>query len=328
MQAMPRKIEISHRTIIFSVLFLLFLWFLYSIRDIILEFIVALLIMAILDPIVSRLSKYKIPRVLSVLVVYIVVIGALVFVIGAIIPPLIEQSSAFAGGLPKYLGNIGISTFISEQIVKQILSQIGTLPGQAVKLGVSIFSNVLGVITVLILAFYLLLTRGKLDEALGFFFGDAKKKEVSRIVDMLETRLGGWARGELALMFLVGTLTYIGLSILGIPFSLPLAILSGLLEIVPYLGPIISAIPGVIIGLGISPVIGLAAMAVYFLVQQIENYVFVPKVMEKSVGVNPIITLLALAIGFRLAGIVGVIMSVPVVISVQVIVKEYLLSKD
>jgi len=325
---MPRKIEISHRTIVFTVLFLLFLWFLYSIRDIILELVVALLIMAILDPTVTRLLKYKIPRALSVLVVYIVAIGVFAFVIGAIIPPLIEQSSAFAGGLPKYLGNIGIPTFISEQVIKQILSQIGTLPGQVVKLGVSIFSNVLGVITVLILAFYLLLTREKLDEALGFFFGDSKKKDVSRIIDMLEARLGGWARGELALMFLVGTLTYIGLSILGIPFSLPLAILSGLLEIVPYLGPIISAIPGVIIGLGISPVMGLAAAAVYFLVQQIENYVFVPKVMEKSVGVNPIITLLALAIGFRLAGVVGVVMSIPVVISVQVLVKEYLLSKD
>jgi len=325
---MPRKIEISHRTIVFTVLFLLFLWFLYSIRDIILELVVALLIMAILDPIVSRLSKYKIPRALSVMLVYVVAISVFAFVIGTIIPPLIEQSSAFAGGLPKYLGNIGVSTFVSQQIISQILSQLGTLPGQAVKLSVSIFSNVLGVVTVLILAFYLLLTREKLDEALGFFFGNARKKEVSGLVDKLEKRLGGWARGELALMFLVGSLTYIGLTILGIPYSLPLAILSGLLEIIPYLGPIISAIPGIIIGLGISPLIGLAALAVYFLVQQIENYVFVPKVMEKSVGVNPIITLLALAIGFRMAGVVGVVMSVPVVISVQVLVKEYLLSKD
>ena len=325
---MPRKIEISHRTIVFTVLFLLFLWLLYIIRDIILEFFVALLIMAILDPTVTRLSRFKIPRAVSVLVVYILTIGVISLTIGAIIPPLVEQTAGFATGLPKYLGNLGVSRFISDEIVRQLLNQIGIIPAQALKIGISIFSNVLGVLTVLILAFYLLLTRDKLDEALGFFFGDDRKKEAIKLIDVLEEKLGGWARGELAIMALVGVSTYFGLTLLGIPFALPLALLAGLLEIVPYLGPTISAIPSVIIGLGISPVIGLAVAALYFLIQQVENYVFVPKVMEKSVGVSPIITLLSLAIGFRLAGVVGIVMSVPIVISIQVLVKRYLLPKE
>lgn len=324
---MPRKVEISHRTIVFTVLFLLCLWILYLIRDIILEFFVALLIMAILDPTVTRLGRFKIPRALSVLVVYILAIGLVVFTLGAIIPPLVEQTAAFATGLPKYLENLGVSSLVSDEIIRQILSQIGSLPGQVVKLGLSLFSNVLGVITVLMLAFYLLLTRDKLAESLGFIFGETKRNEAIKLIDTLERQLGGWARGELSLMVLVGAFTYIGLIILGIPFSLPLALLAGLLEIVPYLGPIISAIPAVIIGLGISPIIGLAVAALYFLVQQVENYVFVPKVMEKSVGVSPIVTILALAIGFRLAGVVGVAMSVPVVISIQVLVKRYLLAR-
>jgi len=325
---MPRKIEVSHRTIVFTILFLLFLWLLYIIRDIILIFFVALLIMAILDPTVRRLSKFRIPRGLSVLVVYLLVVGLIVLTVGTIIPPLVDQTAAFASGLPGYLANLGVSSFVSGEVVRQILSQIGSLPGQAVKLGVSIFSNILDVLTVLILAFYLLLTREKLDEALGFFFGEEKRNETAKLIDILEDRLGGWARGELALMILVGATTYIGLTILGIPFSLPLALLAGLLEIVPYLGPIISAIPAVIIGLGISPILGLASAALYFLIQQVENYVFVPKVMEKSIGVSPIITLLALAIGFRLAGVVGIVMSVPVVISIQVVIKRYLLTKE
>ncbi|OGM15969.1 hypothetical protein A2V56_04365 [Candidatus Woesebacteria bacterium RBG_19FT_COMBO_42_9] len=325
---MPRKIEISHRTIVFMVLFLLFLWLLYLIRDIILEFFVALLIMAILDPTVTRFSRFKIPRAISVLVVYILSIGLISLTIGAIIPPLVEQTAAFAVGLPKYLANLGVSRFVSDEIVRQLLNQIGIIPAQALKIGISIFSNVLGVLTVLILAFYLLLTRDKLDEALGFFFGDDRRKEAIKLVDVLEQKLGGWARGELALMVLVGVSTYFGLILLGIPFALPLALLAGLLEIVPYVGPIISAIPSVIIGLGISPIIGLATAALYFLIQQVENYVFVPKVMEKSVGVSPIITLLALAVGFRLAGVVGIVMSVPVVISIQVIVARYLLTKE
>jgi predicted PurR-regulated permease PerM len=112
---------------------------------------------------------------------------------------------------------------------------------------------------------------------------------------------------------------------MGIPYALPLAILAGVLEIIPLLGPIISAVPIALIGFGISPVIGFAVIALSFSVQQIENYLLVPKIMEKSVGVSPIITLLALAIGARFAGVVGAIISIPTVIMLQVLAKEYLI---
>ena len=325
---MPRKIEISHRTIIFAVLFLIFLWLLYYIRDLILELFVALLIMAILNPLVTRLSKFKIPRAISVFIVYLVVFGVFGAAIAGIIPPLVEQTTSFVNNLPKYLSSLGIGGYINEQITGQLLSQLGSIPGQIVKVGISVFSNVVAVITVLILAFYLLLARNKLEDQLGLFFGDDKKRELGRIIDLLESRLGGWARGALTLMALVGVSNYIGLVILGIPFALPLAILSGLLEIIPYLGPVVAAIPAVIIGLSISPLMGLAVAALAFLIQQLENYLFVPKVMEKSAGVSPIVTLLSLAVGFRIAGVVGVVISVPVVLTVQVLLSKYLFSKD
>jgi len=325
---MPRKIEISHRTIIFAVLFLIFLWLLYYIRDLILELFVALLIMAILNPLVTRLSKFKIPRAISVFIVYLVVFGVFGAVIAGIIPPLVEQTTSFVNNLPKYLSSLGIGGYINEQITGQLLSQLGSIPGQIVKVGISVFSNVVAVITVLILAFYLLLARNKLEDQLGLFFGDDKKRELGRIIDLLESRLGGWARGALTLMALVGVSNYIGLVILGIPFALPLAILSGLLEIIPYLGPVVAAIPAVIIGLSISPLMGLAVAALAFLIQQLENYLFVPKVMEKSAGVSPIVTLLSLAVGFRIAGVVGVVISVPVVLTVQVLLSKYLFPKD
>ncbi|KKU03911.1 MAG: hypothetical protein UX88_C0008G0009 [Candidatus Woesebacteria bacterium GW2011_GWC2_47_16] len=325
---MPRKIEISHRTIIFAVLFLIFLWLLYYIRDLILELFVALLIMAILNPLVTRLSKFKIPRAISVFIVYLVVFGVFGAAIAGIIPPLVEQTTSFVNNLPKYLSSLGIGGYINEQITGQLLSQLGSIPGQIVKVGISVFSNVVAVITVLILAFYLLLARNKLEDQLGLFFGDDKKRELGRIIDLLESRLGGWARGALTLMALVGVSNYIGLVILGIPFALPLAILSGLLEIIPYLGPVVAAIPAVIIGLSISPLMGLAVAALAFLIQQLENYLFVPKVMEKSAGVSPIVTLLSLAVGFRIAGVVGVVISVPVVLTVQVLLSKYLFPKD
>ena len=173
--------------------------------------------------------------------------------------------------------------------------------------------------------FYLLIARDKLDDQLVFLFGAEKRETIAKFIDNLGNRLGGWARGELALMAIIALADFLGLMLLGIPFALPLAILAGLLEIVPYFGPIISAIPAVVIGLSISPIMGLATVALGILIQQAENYFVVPKVMEKSVGVPPIATLIALTVGFRLFGVVGALISIPVVLTAQIAYKHFAL---
>jgi predicted PurR-regulated permease PerM len=320
---MSHKVEISYKTIILTIGTILSLWLLYFIKDIILEFFLALLIMTILNPLVSKLAKQNIPRGVSVLITYIIVFGLLGGVIAGIIPALIEQSTSFAYNLPKYLNNLGLNPLVRDQVIDQFFSQIGNLPSQIIKVSISIFSNFISVISILIFSFYLLLMEEKLDDKLSYFLGESKRKTIVKIINLMEFRLGGWARGELILMGMIGVFSYIGLTLLGIPFALPLAILAGLLEIVPYFGPIISSIPAVIIGLSISPLTGLAVIALAFIIHQLENYVFVPKIMEKSVGVSPIATLLALAIGFRLIGISGAIIAVPIVITLQVLSKEF-----
>ena len=321
---MPRKIEISHRTILFMVSFLVFLWFLYLIRDIILAFFVSLLIMAIINPTVTKLSRYKVPRALSVILVYFLVFGIFGLALSSLIPPLVEQSSVLVTKLPDYLSNVRLPEIYKNQVESQLIAQLGSLPGQIVRLSLSFFSNLLTVITVLIFAFYLLLARDKLDDQLAIFIGEKKKANIARSLDLLENRLGGWARAQLILMIIVGILNFIGLTILGIPFALPLSILAGILEIVPTIGPVLASLPAIFIGFSISPVMGLATAALAFIIQQIENYVLVPKVMEKSLGVSPIATLLVLAIGFRLAGITGAVISVPVFITIQVLTKQHL----
>jgi predicted PurR-regulated permease PerM len=325
---MPRKIEVSHRTIIFAVLFLLGLWLLYFVRDIILQLFVALLLMTILEPIVIFLTKIKIPKAISVLITYILVLGVLGGVIALIAPALAQQTTNFVNALPAYLANIGINSSISWDLTSGILTQLGAIPGEILNFTFSIFSNVLSVVTVLIFTFYMLLTHDKLHDQAGFLFGEDRKERMGRIIRAWENKLGKWARGQLLLMFAVGLGMYIGLVLIGIPFALPLAILAGLLEIIPILGPIVAAIPAIIIGFGISPVIGLGVTAVAFLVHQLEGYVLVPKIMEKSVGVSPLLILISIAIGAKLLGVVGVIISVPFVITLQVLAKEYFLDKE
>ena len=321
---MPRKVEISHKTIVFAVFFILGFWLVYFIRDILLQLYVALLLMTIFKPLVYSLIRFRIPKILAILVTYVLVIGVLGGVIAMFMPTLVDQTTSFVNSLPAYLVNVGVDTDVSRMIMGQLLSQLGGLPGEVLKFTFSVFGNLISVVTVLVFTFYMLLSRDRLENQLGFLFGEEKRKEIGRVVDELERKLGGWARGQMTLMFAVGLGTYIGLLIIGIPFALPLAILAGLLEIVPFLGPIVSAIPSVLIGFGISPLTGLAVTAMAFLVHQLENYILVPKIMENTVGLSPLVILVALAVGARLLGITGILISIPFVITLQVLAKEYL----
>ncbi len=320
---MPRKIEISHRTIIFTLILLGGLWLVYFLRSVILQIFVALLIMTILNPMVRRLQRLRFPRALAISVIYVLLIGLIALILSLIFPPLIEETRNFATSIPGYIGNIQTPFFSGAEIAVQITQSLSLVPGQAVKAGVSVFSNIISIVAVFVFAFYLLMERDRTDGQLTMFLGDENTKKLTRIVDSLEVKLGGWVRAEFILMTIVGVLNYIVFLVLGVPFALPLAILAGLFEAVPTLGPIVGAIPAVIVGFGISPATGVGVAALAFLIQQLENYVFVPKIMQKSVGVSPIITLFALVIGFRLAGVAGAILAVPMVITLEVVVKEY-----
>ncbi len=127
-------------------------------------------------------------------------------------------------------------------------------------------------------------------------------------------------------MIIIGLFSYLGLRILGIDFALPLALLAGFLEIIPNIGPTISAVPAVIAGLAISPLYGVSVLVLYLFIQQCENTFIVPKVMEKSLGMNPVITIVVLSIGFKLAGILGMLLALPTFIVIYELVGE--LTKD
>lgn len=322
-----QKVEVSHRTIVFTVVFLLFLFFLYFIRDIILQIFVALLITIILNPLVTRLSKYKVPRVISAVVIYAFVIGFLIISLSGLVPALVEQTAEFAKNLPAYISGIHLPLGIDQSFAHEISTQLSRLPQQIVTLTLSVFSNTISILTTIIISLYLVIEWGKLEKELENILGENRAESFRDIMKNLEMKLGGWARGQLILMFIVGSLTYIGLLILGIPYALPLAILAGLLELIPMMGPIVAAVPSVLIGFSLSPVTGVAVAALAFLIQQLENYVFVPNIMKKSVGISPVITLLALIVGFKLAGVAGAILSVPVVITLQTVLSVHLSEK-
>ena len=206
--------------------------------------------------------------------------------------------------------------------VTTLTRQIAPISENIVKVTVGVFSNLITTLAVLVFTFYFLLERPRASQTLTSLVGESMANKTLNILRLIEKRLGGWVRGELLLMLSIGIASYIGLTILHVDFALPLAIIAGVLEIVPTIGPIVSAIPAILVALATSPFLAVSVVALYFIIQQVENNVLVPLVMKKSIGFSPLVTLLSVMIGARFAGIVGAILAVPFVLVLKVIITE------
>lgn len=315
---MTSKIEISHRTIVFTVVFLLAIWVLFQIRDILFLVFIAFLLMTALRPMVDWLSWTRIPRVFAILLIYGILFGFFGVSLAGTVPTLIIQSTKFIQDLPTFLEKVLPYWNID---AKSFSQQIAPISENILKLTVGIFSNIITTVTVLVFTFYFLLERKNLERTLTGLLGEEAGKRVIITLKEIESRLGAWVSGQILLMVLVGVAVYIGLTMLQVDFAVPLAIIAGILEIVPMIGPIVSAIPAVLVSLTVSPLLALSVVALYFIVQQVENSILVPLVLRKSVGLPPVVTIFALMVGGRLAGVAGAVLAVPVVLVLQVVLR-------
>lgn len=318
-----QKLEISHKTIIFTVSLLIGLWLIYQIRLILLLWFISFILMTALHPVVLALQQLKMPRILAIIITFVLTIAGISLIIAGIIPPFIDQTVYLAKNIDQFSFELPFFRFDSDVLREQI----GTISENALNLvGIvaGAFSNLFTVFSLFVLTFYLLLERQNFKHFLKVLFSnDNREQDAEILIHSIEHRLGGWVRGEIALMIIVGVLSYIGLRLLGVPFAIPLALLAGLLELVPNIGPTISAIPAVIIGFTISPAIALGVIILYLAVQQLENHVIVPMVMKQSVGLNPMITLMALMVGLTLGGVLGAVLAVPLFITIEVVLRFY-----
>jgi len=317
---MPTKIEISHRTIIFTLVLIAAIWLILEIRDILFLLFISFILMSALRPIVDGMERLKIPRIVSIFLLYGLVFGGLGAGLASMVPTLAVQSGKLLMQLPDVLSRV--FPYISSD-VQSLIQQVAPVGENLVKVTVGVFSNVLAVLTVMTFTFYFLLERRHLQDFLSALLGTEPGERVFDVLLRIEKRLGSWVLGELCLMAFVGLLAYGGLFFLRVEYALPLAILAGVLEIVPTIGPTVSAIPAVLVALGSSPILALSVVALYIIVQQIENNLLVPLVMKRSVGLPPVLTILALMIGGRFGGVTGAVLAVPVLLAIQEVINSF-----
>lgn len=314
--------------------------FLYLIRDVVAMTLVAIFLATLIDPFADIFTRWKIPRALAVLVVYVLGLAFISLVVLLIVPPLLTELSELATALSPFIadanGWLQVDAFLAgswSSNIGEIVSSIrdsgiaGALPKVAA-FGSSAFDVMLSVGVALILAFYFVVEKNEIIRGIGIIAPPEYQPFVMHIAGKTREQMGIWLRGQLALMGSIFVLIYGALMILGIPYALVLALLAGLLEIIPFVGPMVSAIPAIVLALAVSPIHALFTAGAYLVIQQIEGNILVPKIMQKVAGINPIVSVLAVLIGWRVGGIVGAVLSIPLAMAIMVFTHDVFHPKE
>lgn len=322
-----QKVEISRKTIVFTVLFLIGLSLLWQLRSLMVMLFICLVFMGALNPSVQRLEKYKIPRPFGIILLYIIIVSFISFVVAGIIPILVEQTTNLINVLPSLLQE---TTFFGARAIdlSSQLRLLESLPANIARTTISLFSNVFSSFIIFVMTYYLLIDRHQFPQYGRLLYGQKGETATRQIVAGLETRLGSWVNAEVFLMAIIGLLSYLGYFILGLDYAVPLALIAGLLEVVPNIGPTISSLLAALVGLTVSPLTALFAFIWGVIVQQLENNFIVPKIMKETVGLNPLVTLLLLLAGAELGGVMGAVLAVPLYLTFEVVFKVILGLKD
>jgi len=318
------NIVISTKTIFLAFLILALAWMFYSIFSVILYIFTATIIVLGLEPAVLFLVKRGVPRGVSALLVFFFFLSIIVLVAGFAVVPMVSETQNLFYKFPSFIDSLSKYQILSgatANLIDSLFSQIPLTSKSILNVTVGAFSTILSFVSVMIFTVYLLADFENVRVFIANLLPKKSRPVVVKTIALVEKRLGAWIRGELILMTVVGVFTFVGLSIIGMDYTLSLALIAGFLEIIPTIGPIISAIPALIVGFAINPTMGLLVILVYVLVQQLENNLFVPKIMQKAVGLNPLVTLIAVLVGGKLLGFTGMLFAVPVVLIIQTIVE-------
>lgn len=318
-----RTIEIAPKTILYTALIVIGLYLVWITRDLFFSLFLAFIISSGLQKPIIFLQKKNFSRKLAAITVFILFIVSIIGLVLAIVPPIVSETAGFVNNFPSIATGLN-ARFHSNIIRLDALGQyVPEITSRSFQLVSNIFTNIFFVISTLFFSFYFLIDQTFIIETAKKVLPTIPENEIANFVQKAEKRVGGWLGSEIMLMITVGVLVFVGLQILGISYALPLAVLAGLLEVIPNIGPMLSLVPGVIIGFSLSNEMGFIVLILYVVVQFLENNLIVPFIMRHTIGLNPIVTLIALVLGDRLAGVMGMILAVPTVLFLSVVLTEW-----
>ncbi len=332
---------------VFGILFMVFI--VRELRAIIMMLLLAVILAAAATPLVDALtatswsgnSRFRLPRGIVAISVFLTALLILILVAALIAVAVVPDLQRFAMNLPRYVqqAQTGFNDLVARypelagrlqeytsglQLQDVLAGAVGvaTQAPQLLRVAAGAFGGFFHALFTLILALYLTADGARVRRYIVQLFPFDRQEQIERVSDRVGDRLGAWARGEIVLATIVGTITWIAALVIGLPYAGALALIAAVGELVPNIGPIIAAIPLVLVGFLSSPTQGLLALAAAIVIQQLENHLIVPRVMSQAVELHPLVVMVAILAGNELLGVMGALLAVPVAASLAVVVDE------
>jgi predicted PurR-regulated permease PerM len=321
--------RITNGSIVRVLLWLGLAYCIFFFRELLLTLTVGLVIASAIDPVAKLMSKYKIPRAVTVAAVFIVIFGLIAIGVSFVLPSLADDLARLIARLPELLDQVRVfgrdlgfrdaSVYIGElskniskgQIIEVAKGFVSPTVGVVNTTG-AVIGNIFNFLLMLVFSFYLAVQENGINNFLRLVTPKFYEKYVIDLWARSEKKIGSWAKGQIFVGLIIGVLVYIPLLIVGMPYATLFAILAFLGELVPVVGILLAAIPGVITAyLTQDLTFALIVAAIFFVISQLESYVIYPNVMNSVIGVPSIIILISFVVGAQVAGFWGVVLAVP-----------------
>lgn len=335
----------TFRRVVWATLVLVFVaftfWLLYRFNQVVFTVFIAIVMGTVIRPAVAWLHRRGFPRITGIILIYLLLIILLISFILLLFPLFVEQGTMLTAAVPGYYQSlrewmvsypnqaiVRLSEFLPTTLpglvpVQQTGDEMLASAGQALGYVGSITQAIFITIVFLILAFYWTLDGVRITQSFLLLVPKGQRESLSELISAMETKVGAFIAGQGVLCLVIGCLALIAYLLIGLPNALVLALVAGLLEAVPMIGPLLGAIPAALIGLSIAPGKLIWVIVATIVIQQLENNLLVPRVMRKAVGVNPFVSLLAIFAFSSLFGIAGALMAIPMAAIIQLILDRF-----
>ena len=336
-------ISITTGTITKVVLLLLLFWTIYYLRELVLIILTSVVIASAIEPLTVWFMRWRVPRVPAVIVVYVMAVSLLLGLLGWFFPLVFDDLFKLVNTIPQYINSVSFEEYMSpgpastiNRIKDSLASSLsfedilpalgsvaeGTSDG-VVQTAKYFFGGVVNFLLMVVISFYLSVQENGIENFLRLTSNVKYEKYIIDLWKRSQKKIGYWMQGQVLLGLLIGVFVYLGLSVLGVHYALALAIFASVFEIIPVFGPILAAAPGILVAFTQGPTLGLMTFGFYVIIQQFENHLIYPLVVRKIIGVPPLLVVLSIIMGLRIAGLWGALLSVPAAAVLMELVSDF-----
>ena len=317
-------------------------WLLFRFYEVVFILLVSIVIGTALRPIVNWLFRLGLPREVGVILIYLLLLALVIGFLLVLFPLIYKQTITIVAEVPVYYQNlsewmrnstsqiiVSLSDFLPPSLpfmapVEQTGQQFLASAEQAMGYLNTISKTIFLIIVILVLALHWLVDGSRTIQSWLSLVPKNRQESINTMISSMETKIGYFIAGQSILCLIIGILAFFAYQIIGLPNAFVLALMAGVLEAVPMIGPMLGAIPAGIIALSISPIKLLWVVVGTIVIQALENYLLVPRIMRKAVGINPFVSLLAIFAFSSFFGIAGALMAIPIAAIIQLLLDHFI----